>query len=78
MFSVIRTVVSGVVALAIAITFFAVLLLKVQEPVLWIVIGIGVAMMVWNIVDAMREAKVVATLNAGAEPEGQQERGGVS
>jgi len=74
---VVRTVISGIVALAIALTFFSVLLLKVQEPVLWIVIGIGVLMMVWNIVDGVRNARVASDA-ADVLPEGQQERGGVS
>lgn len=73
----VRTVISGIVALAIALTFFSVLLLKVQEPVLWIVIGIGVLMMVWNIVDGVRNARVASDA-ADVLPEGQQERGGVS
>lgn len=73
----VRTVISGIVALAIVLTFFAVLLLKVQEPVLWIVVGIGVLMMVWNIVDGVRNAKVASDA-AGGLAEGQQERGGVS
>lgn len=72
-----RTVVSGIVALAIAIVFLSVLLLKIQEPVLWIVVGLGVAMMVWNIVDAVREAKAVKTVQDSL-PGGQQDRQGVS
>lgn len=75
-----RTVVSGVVSLAIAIIFMGVLLLKIHEPVLWIVVGIGVAMMIWNIVEGVRDAKLVSDAQGaqGSLPTGQQERQGVS
>lgn len=73
----IRTVASGIVALAIAMTFFGVLLLKVQEPVLWIVVGIGFAMMVWNIIDGVRSTSAFDAASPDL-PEGQQKRGGVS
>ncbi|MDX1540704.1 MAG: hypothetical protein R3349_04815 [Geminicoccaceae bacterium] len=72
-----RTVVSGIVSLAIALLFFGVVLLKIQEPVLWIVVGIGVAMMIWNIVDGVRDAKLVHDTQ-DTLPTGQQERHGVS
>lgn len=73
----IRTVVSGILAIAIAVAFFGVVLLKIHEPVLWIVVGIGILMMIWNVVDGVREARDVHTAD-DTLPEGQQQRGGVS
>lgn len=71
-----RTVVAGVVSIALAVTFLSVVLLKIHEPVLWIVVGVGVALMIWNIVDAVRDAKIVS--DAQDLPTGQQKRHGVS
>ena len=72
-----RTVISGIVALFIAITFLSVVLLKIQEPVLWIVVGIGVAMMIWNLFDGVKAAKALKDVRDEL-PTGQQERQGVS
>jgi hypothetical protein len=73
----IQTVVSGVVALTIAIIFFGVLLLKVHEPVLWIVILIGLALMVAGLIEGVRGGDELGERIADL-PEGQQKRGGVS
>ena len=73
-----RTVVSGIVALALATTFLAVVLLKIQEPVLWIVVGIGVAMMAWNLIETVRHTRAAGDQPEATLPGEQQERGGVS
>lgn len=51
----IAKIISGLIALAIALAFFAVPLLKLKEPALLIVILIGVAMMVWNFIEVVRD-----------------------
>jgi hypothetical protein len=51
----IAKVVMGLVALAMALAFFAVPILKLKEPALIIVVLIGVAMMVYNFIEVVRE-----------------------
>ena len=73
----IQTVVSGVIVLLIAIAFFGVLLAEIREPVLWIVVGIGLVMMVASLIEGLRGDQMAADAKEPL-PEGQQKRGGVS
>ena len=47
-------IVSGLIALALALAFLAVPLIKLKDPALTIVVLIGVAMMVYNFVEVVR------------------------
>jgi 4-hydroxybenzoate polyprenyltransferase len=51
----IAKIIMGLVALGMALAFFAVPILKLKEPALIIVILIGVAMMVYNFIEVVRE-----------------------
>ena len=48
-------IVSGLIAMALALAFFAPPVLKLKEPALVVVILIGVAAMVWNFIEVVRE-----------------------
>jgi formate hydrogenlyase subunit 3/multisubunit Na+/H+ antiporter MnhD subunit len=48
-------IVMGLIAMAMALAFFAVPVIKLKEPALIIVILIGVAMMVYNFIEVVRE-----------------------
>ena len=48
-------IVSGLIALVLALAFFAVPVLKLKQPAMFVVILIGVAAMVWNFVEVVRE-----------------------
>ncbi len=45
----------GVIAIGLAIAFFAVPVIKLKDPALLIVILIGVAAMIYNFIEVMRE-----------------------
>jgi len=45
----------GVIAIGIAVAFFAVPVIKLKDPALLIVILIGVAAMVYNFIEVLRE-----------------------
>lgn len=45
----------GVIAIGLAIAFFAVPVIKLKDPALIIVILIGVAAMIYNFIEVMRE-----------------------
>jgi hypothetical protein len=45
----------GVIAIGIAVAFFAVPVIKLKDPALLIVILIGVAAMIYNFIEVMRE-----------------------
>ena len=45
----------GVIAIGLAVAFFAVPVIKLKDPALIIVILIGVAAMVYNFIEVMRE-----------------------
>lgn len=51
----IAKIVMGVIALAMAAAFFAVPIVKLKDPALIIVVLIGVAMMVYNFIEFVRE-----------------------
>lgn len=51
----IARIVSGVIALVFALAFFAVPIIKLQEPSLVVVVLIGVAAMVYNFIEVVRE-----------------------
>jgi formate hydrogenlyase subunit 3/multisubunit Na+/H+ antiporter MnhD subunit len=51
----IAKIVMGLVAMCMALAFFAVPVLKLKDPAMIIVILIGVAMMVWNFIEVVRE-----------------------
>jgi hypothetical protein len=46
--------ISGVIALAIAIGYVGILAVRVNSLPLWIVIAIGVAMMAWSFYESLR------------------------
>ncbi|MDH5263651.1 MAG: hypothetical protein OEX21_02755 [Betaproteobacteria bacterium] len=48
-------IVMGLIAISMAIAFFAVPILKLKDPALIIVVLIGVAMMVYNFIEVVRE-----------------------
>lgn len=48
-------IVSGLIAMAMALAFFAPPVLKLKQPAMIIVILIGVAAMVWNFIEVVRE-----------------------
>lgn len=48
-------IVSGLIAMALALAFFAPPVFKLKEPALIVVILIGVAAMVWNFIEVVRE-----------------------
>lgn len=48
-------IIMGVIALGMAIAFFAVPIVKLKDPALIIVVLVGVAMMVYNFVEVVRE-----------------------
>ena len=73
----IQTLASGVIVLVIAVTFLGVVLAKIHEPVLWIVVGLGVVMMVASLVEGIRADQMTADSNQPL-PQDQQKRGGVS
>lgn len=50
----IAKIVTGLIALGMALAFFAVPVLKLKSPALIIVILIGVAMMVYNFIEVVR------------------------
>lgn len=45
----------GVIAIGLAVAFFAVPVIKLKDPALIIVILIGVAAMIYNFIEVMRE-----------------------
>jgi hypothetical protein len=45
----------GVIAIGLAVAFFAVPVIKLKDPALLIVILIGVAAMIYNFIEVMRE-----------------------
>jgi uncharacterized membrane protein HdeD (DUF308 family) len=45
----------GVIAIGLAVVFFAVPVIKLKDPALIIVILIGVAAMIYNFIEVMRE-----------------------
>jgi hypothetical protein len=45
----------GVIAIGLAVVFFAVPVIKLKDPALLIVILIGVAAMIYNFIEVMRE-----------------------
>lgn len=47
--------VMGVIAIGLAVAFFAVPVIKLKDPALFIVILIGVAAMVYNFIEVLRE-----------------------
>jgi hypothetical protein len=49
------TAVMGVIAIGMALAFFAVPVLKIKDPAMIIVILIGVAAMVYNFIEVLRE-----------------------
>lgn len=49
------TVVMGVVAIGLAIAFFAVPVIKLKDPAMIVVILIGVAAMVYNFIEVLRD-----------------------
>jgi hypothetical protein len=51
----IAKIVMGLIALALALAFFAVPIVKLKDPALIIVVLIGVAMMVYNFIEVVRE-----------------------
>jgi formate hydrogenlyase subunit 3/multisubunit Na+/H+ antiporter MnhD subunit len=51
----IAKIVMGLIALSMALAFFAVPILKLKNPAMTIVILIGVAMMVYNFIEVVRE-----------------------
>lgn len=51
----IAKIVMGLIALSMAIAFFAVPIVKLKDPALVIVVLIGVAMMVYNFIEVVRE-----------------------
>ncbi len=51
----IAKIIMGLVAMGMALAFFAVPVIKLKEPALVIVILIGVAMMVYNFIEVVRE-----------------------
>lgn len=48
-------IVLGLIAMAIALAFYAIPIIKLQKPALVIVVLIGVAMMVRDFIDMVRE-----------------------
>ncbi len=51
----IARIVSGFIALVLAGAFFAVPILKLRDPALIIVVLIGMAMMIYNFIEVVRE-----------------------
>ena len=51
----IAKIVTGIIAMAMALAFYAVPVIKLKSPALIIVILIGVAMMVYNFIEVVRE-----------------------
>jgi len=49
------TAVMGVIAIGMAIAFFAVPILKIKDPAMIVVILIGIAAMVYNFIETLRE-----------------------
>lgn len=73
----IQTLASGLLVLVIALIFLGVLLAEVHEPVLWIVVGVGIVMMVASLIEGLRADQMAADVTQPL-PEDQQKRGGVS
>jgi len=48
-------IVMGLIALAMALAFFAPPAIKLKDPAMIIVILIGVAAMIWNFIEVVRE-----------------------
>jgi hypothetical protein len=48
-------IVSGLIAMVLALAFFAVPVLKLKHPSMIVIILIGVVAMVWNFVEVVRE-----------------------
>lgn len=73
------TLLGGIIPLVIAIVFLGILLAKVPSVALWIIVAIGVVMMIWSLLEAVRsgEEQFGATSETKL-PQGQQKRGGVS
>lgn len=51
----IAKILMGVIAIGMAVAFFAVPIVKLKDPALIIVVVIGVAMMIYNFVEVLRE-----------------------
>ena len=51
------TLVGGIVALVMALLFLSVVLNKIRDVPLWIVFLIGIALMVANLVEALRQGE---------------------
>lgn len=51
----VMTFIMGVVAIGLAVAFFAVPLIKLKDPAMAIVMLIGVVAMVYNFIELMRE-----------------------
>ena len=51
----IAKIVTGLIAMVMALAFYSVPVLKLKSPALIIVILIGVVMMVWNFIEVVRE-----------------------
>jgi threonine/homoserine/homoserine lactone efflux protein len=76
---VLLTLLGGIIPLVVAIVFLGILLAKVSSVALWIIVIVGVALMIWSWVEALRsgEEQFGATSQTKL-PEGEQKRGGVS
>lgn len=48
-------IVTGLIAMTLALAFFAPPVLKLKEPAMIVMILIGVAAMVWNFIEVVRE-----------------------
>jgi hypothetical protein len=48
-------IVMGVIAVGMAVAFFAPPVIKLKDPAMIIIILIGVAAMIWNLIEVVRE-----------------------
>jgi O-antigen/teichoic acid export membrane protein len=73
------TLLGGIVPLGIAIAFLGILLAKVPSIPLWIIVAVGIVLMIWSLLEAVRSGEEQFGATAETKlPEGQQQRGGVS
>lgn len=73
------TLLGGIVPLLIAIAFLGILLAKVPSIPLWIIVMVGIVLMIWSLIEAVRSGEEQFGGTAETKlPEGQQKRGGVS
>jgi threonine/homoserine/homoserine lactone efflux protein len=76
---VLLTLLGGIVPLGIAIAFLGILLAKVPSVPLWIIVVVGIVLMIWSLIEAVRSGEEQFGATAETKlPEGQQKRGGVS